>query len=92
MSHDLFSSLDSFASASSSSLLIRDVAGEYRPAGADEVLAVAQRFLASRVRGVNVLTSPAMVKDFLRTRLGALPHEVFVVHPDAHRKHAANTS
>lgn len=48
MSRDLFSSLDSFASASSSSLLIRDVAGEYRPAGADEVLAVAQRFLASR--------------------------------------------
>lgn len=48
------------------------------------MLAVAQRFLASRVRGVNVLTSPAMVKDFLRTRLGALPHEVFVVHLDAH--------
>ena len=84
MSHDLFSTLDSFVSASSSSLLVRDVAGEYRPAGVDEVLAAAQRVLASRVRGANVLTSPAVVRDFLRTRLGALPHEVFaVVHLDA---------
>lgn len=84
MPHDLFSSLDSFASASSSSLLVRDVAGTYRPAAVDEVLAAVQRVLASRVRGANVLTSPAVVKDFLRARLGALPHEVFaVVHLDA---------
>lgn len=84
MSHDLFSSLDSFTSVTSSSLLVRDVAGEYRPAEANEVLAAAQRVLASRVRGATVLTSPAVVKDFLRARLGALPHEVFaVVHLDA---------
>ena len=65
MSHDLFSSLDSFAAASSaaSSLLVRDVAGEYRPAYADEVLQAAQRVLAGRVRGAEVLTSPAVVKD-----------------------------
>ena len=71
MSHDLFSSLDSFAAASSaaSSLLVRDVAGEYRPADADEVLQAAQRVLAGRVRGTDVLTSPAVVKDFLRARL-----------------------
>ncbi len=58
MSHDLFSSLDSFAAvpSASSSLLVRDVAGEYRPAEADEVLAAAQRVLASRVRGTNVLS------------------------------------
>lgn len=84
MSHDLFSSLDSFASSVSSSLLVRDVAGEYRPAKADEVLAAAQRVLAARVRGTDVLTSPAVVKDFLRARLGALPHEIFaVVHLNA---------
>jgi len=86
MSHDLFSSLDSFASVLSSSLLVRDVAGEYRTAEADEVLVAAQRVLASRVRGTNVLTSPTVVKDFLRARLGVLPHEVFaVVHLDAQR-------
>ena len=81
MSHDLFSSLDSFAAFSpvSSSLLVRDVAGEYRPADAHEVLLAAQRVLAGRVRGTNVLSSPAVVRDFLRARLGALPHEVFAV-------------
>ncbi|WP_198970474.1 RadC family protein [Xylophilus sp. ASV27] len=89
MSHDLFSSLDSFAavSAVSSSLLVRDMAGEYRPADADEVLQAAQRVLAGRVRGTDVLSSPAVVKDFLRARLGALPHEVFaVVHVDAQHR------
>ena len=89
MSHDLFSSLDSFAAASSaaSSLLVRDVAGEYRPADADEVLQAAQRVLAGRVRGTDVLTSPAVVKDFLRARLGNLPHEIFaVVHLDAQHR------
>ena len=89
MSHDLFSSLDSFVAVSSaaSSLLVRDVAGEYRRANADEVLQAAQRLLACRVRGTDVLTSPAVVKDFLRARLGNLPHEIFaVVHLDAQNR------
>lgn len=89
MSHDLFSSLDSFVAASyaASSLLVRDVGGAYRPAEADEVLHAAQRVLASRVRGAEVLTSPAVVKDFLRARMGRLPHEIFaVVHLDAQHR------
>ncbi len=89
MSHDLFSSLDSFAAASStaSSLLVHDVTGEYRPAEADEVLHAAQRVLAGRVRGTDVLSSSAVVKDFLRARLGHLPFEVFaVVHLDAQHR------
>ena len=79
MTHDLFSSFESFASASASAsaspspLLVCDGAGQYRSAVADEVL------LASQVRGTSLLDSPAVVKDFLRTRLGALPHEVFAV-------------
>lgn len=89
MSHDLFSSLDSFVAVSSaaSSLLVRDVAGEYRPADADEVLAAAQRLLAGRLRGTDVLTSPAVVKDFLRARLGNRPFEIFaVVHLDSQHR------
>jgi DNA repair protein RadC len=87
MAHDLVSSLDSLVSASSSSLLVRDGAGAYRPAGDEEVLAAAQRVLASRVRGGCVLDSPAVVKDFLRVRLGDLPHEIFaVVHLDSHHR------
>lgn len=89
MSHDLFSSLDSFVAVSSaaSSLFVRDVAGEYRPADADEVLQAAQRVLAGRVRETDVLTSPAVVKDFLRARMESLPHEIFaVVHLDAQHR------
>ena len=86
MAHDLFSSLDSFASASiaDTALMVRDVAGDYRLADADEVLLAAQRLLAGRVRGADMLNSPAVVKDFLRARLSHLPHEVFaVVHLDS---------
>jgi DNA repair protein RadC len=90
MQHDLFSSLDSFQTlsvAASSSLLVRDAAGGYRAAEADEVLLAAQRLLAAQVRGSDVMSSPAVVKDFLRTRLGPLPHEVFaVVHLDSQNR------
>lgn len=90
MQHDLFSSLDSFQAisvAASSFLLVRDVAGGYRAAEADEVLLAAQRLLAAQVRGSDVMSSPAVVKDFLRTRLGFLPHEVFaVVHLDSQNR------
>jgi len=89
MQHDLFSSLDSFhaRSIAASALLVCDVAGQYRPAEADEVLLAAQQLLASQVRGSDVMSSPALVKDFLRARLGSLPHEVFaVVHLDAQNR------
>ena len=87
MSHALFSSLNAFALAGTTSLLVQDVAGEYRPAGAQEILQAAQQVLAGQVRGTHVLSSPAVVKDFLRTRLGALPHELFaVVHVDSQHR------
>lgn len=81
MQHDLFSSLDSLLSvpAGSGGLLIRDVTGQYRPAEADEVLLAAQRLLAAQVRGSDLMDSPAVVKDFLRSRQGHLPQEVFAV-------------
>ncbi|VTU31693.1 DNA repair protein RadC [Variovorax sp. SRS16] len=87
MSHDQFSSLASFESSACVSLLVRDVAGEYRPAEANEVLQAAQRLLAGRVRGSDILTSPAAVRDFLRLRHGPLEHEVFaVVHLDSQHR------
>jgi DNA repair protein RadC len=65
MSHDLFSSLDSFVAVSSaaSSLLVRDVGGAYRPAEADEVLQAAQRVLAGQMRG----TTCSRRRRWLRT-------------------------
>ncbi len=89
MQHDLFSSLDSLLSvpAGAGGFLIRDLTGQYRPAEADEVLLAAQRLLAAQVRGSDLMDSPAVVKDFLRARLGNLPHEVFaVVHLDAQNR------
>jgi DNA repair protein RadC len=72
MAHDLFS-------FDSSVLLVRDVAGDYRPADAGEVLQAAQRLLGQQLQGREVLSSPQVVRDFLRVKLGALEHEVFAV-------------
>jgi DNA repair protein RadC len=70
-----------------SSLLVRDVTGDYRPANADEVLQAAQRVLAGRMRDSEALTSPQVVRDFLKVKLGALEHEVFaLIHLDAQNR------
>ena len=70
-----------------SSLLVRDVAGDYRPANAEEVLQAARRVLAGQMRDCEVLTSPQVVRDFLRVKLGTLEHEVFaVIHLDAQNR------
>ena len=58
-------------------LLVRDSAGECRPAEAGEVLQAAQRLLKRELEGRDLMTSPDAVRDFLRVRLGALEHEVF---------------
>lgn len=50
------------------------------PAKAAQLIAVlelARRALAEEVRAGDLLSSPAAVRDWLRLRLGALPHEVF---------------
>ena len=68
-------------------LLVRDATGDYRQALPEEVLSAAQRVLLARVRNTEVMSSPAAVRDFLRTRLGHLEHEVFaVVHLDAQNR------
>ena len=72
MSHDL-SAFDP------SVLLVREGAGTYRPAEADEVLQAARRLLEQRLPGSEVMTSPQLVRDYLRIKLGALEHEVFAV-------------
>jgi len=70
-----------------SSLLVRDVMGDYRPANAREVVQAAQRVLAGQMRGCEALTSPQLVRDFLRVKLGTLEHEVFaVIHLDAQNR------
>lgn len=67
------------ADALASVLLVRDVDGQYRPALPEEVLSQARRVLASRVRRGATLSSPQVVKDYLRVQIGPLEHEVFAV-------------
>lgn len=64
-------------SPESLSLLVRDAQGEYRPASCEEVLTAARQVLGHRVRRGTTLSSPEIVRDYLRTKLGALEHEVF---------------
>ena len=59
-------------------LLVRDAQGEYRPASADEVLKAARQVIGRKFRRGTSLSSPKVVRDFLRTKIGELEHEVFV--------------
>ena len=58
--------------------LVRDARGEYRPANADEVLTAARQVIGRRVRRGTTMSSPQAVRDFLRTKLAELEHELFV--------------
>jgi len=60
-----------------SSLLVRDAQGDYRVATPEEVLTAARQAVARRVRRGATLSSPGLVRDFLRLKLGTLEHEVF---------------
>lgn len=87
MSHDLISSAVSFLSFQPTVLLVRDVAGDYRQIASDQLLQAAQQVLLDRVRGSDVLSSPQIVRDYLRVRLSGLEHEMFaVVHLDSQNR------
>ena len=73
-------SLSSTSSAiASDALLVRDIDGQYRPACADEVLQQARRVLSQQVQRGATMSSPQVVKDYLRLEIGVLEHEVFCV-------------
>lgn len=61
------------------SLFAHTEAGECREASFEEVISAARAMLGRRVRRGMPLTSPALVRDFLAVKLGALDHEVFCV-------------
>jgi DNA repair protein RadC len=71
--------MSQFTSQSESlELLVRDSKGQYRLATSEEVLKAARQVIGRRVRRGTSMTSPQLVRDFLRTKLAELPHEVFV--------------
>jgi DNA repair protein RadC len=65
--------------AAADALLVREANGQYRPASKEEVLHQARRLLAQRVRRGITVSTPEVVKDYLRMQIGVLEHEVFCV-------------
>ena len=60
-----------------SSLLVRDDQGRYLPATADQILEAARYVIDQKTPRGTLFTSPALVKDYLRTKLVSFEHEVF---------------
>jgi DNA repair protein RadC len=72
MSQLSFSSFDD-------ALLVRDVQGRYLPASVDQILEVARQVIERKMQRGAELTSPALVKEYLRNKLAGFDHEVFAV-------------
>ncbi|HBO8980232.1 TPA: DNA repair protein RadC [Pseudomonas aeruginosa] len=72
MSQLSFSSFDS-------SLLVRDAQGRYLPASVDQILDAARQAIDQKMQRGTAFTSPALVKEYLITKLSGLEHEVFSV-------------
>ena len=66
------------ANVNEGSLLVRDLQGDYREATAEEVLVAARQVIGRRYRRGSSFCSPQAVRDYLRTKLAELEHEVFV--------------
>ncbi|ULU23308.1 RadC family protein [Dyella terrae] len=61
------------------SLLVRDDQGRYLPATTDQILAAARQVIDQKMQRGAEFSSPAMVKEYLRTKLAGFEHEVFAV-------------
>ena len=72
MSQLSFSSFDS-------SLLVRDAQGRYLPASVDQILDAARQAIDQKMQRGTSFTSPALVKEYLVTKLSGLEHEVFAI-------------
>ncbi|MGN8198091.1 RadC family protein [Salinisphaera sp. RV14] len=66
-------------SLDTSPLLVRDDQGHYRPATVDQILAAARQAIDQKMQRGAAFSSPAAVKEYLRTKLAGLDHEVFAV-------------
>lgn len=58
-------------------LYCKEQAGIYRVAETNDVINAAQTILRRQMKDSAVLKSPGIIKDYLMTRLGHLPYELF---------------
>ena len=68
-----------FPLSSDASLLVRDGRGRYLPASADQILDAARRIIDQKMQRGTEFSSPAVVKEYLCTKLAGFEHEVFAV-------------
>lgn len=61
------------------SLMVRDGRGRYRQATPEQVFEAARRLVDLRLERGVTFTAPAVVRDYLRTKLAGFEHEVFAV-------------
>ncbi|MGQ0701150.1 RadC family protein [Panacagrimonas sp.] len=69
--------MSQFSFVFDASLLVRDGQGRYLPATADQILEIARQVIDQKIQRGALLTSPVLVKDYLRTKLAGFEHEVF---------------
>ena len=62
-----------------SPLMLRDSRGRYRQASADQILEAARQVIDQKMQRGTEFSSPATVKEYLRTKLAGFEHEVFAV-------------
>jgi len=72
MSEQSFSSYES-------ALLVRDAQGRYLPATTDQILEAARQAVDQKMVRGTAFTSPAVVKEYLTTKLAGFDVEVFAV-------------
>ncbi|KAB2844436.1 MAG: JAB domain-containing protein [Burkholderiales bacterium] len=73
-----FGSLQALFRASVSEVCAAKGLGPAKFAQLQAILELARRVLAEQAEARDVLASPGVVRDYLRLRLAALPHEVFL--------------
>ncbi|MGB3291118.1 MAG: DNA repair protein RadC [Burkholderiaceae bacterium] len=69
----------SFLPSLDSPLMVRDGRGRYRPASDDQILEAARKVIGQKMQRGASFSGPEQVKEYLRTKLAGLDHEVFAV-------------
>ena len=71
--------MSQFSLSSDASLLLRDGRGRYLPASADQILEAARQVIDRKMQRGTEFSSPATVKEYLRTKLAGFDHEIFAI-------------
>jgi len=71
--------MSQFSLSSDATLLVRDGRGRYLPASADQILEAPRQVIDRKMQRGTEFSSPATVKEYLRTKLAGFDHEIFAI-------------